>query len=152
MLTDVHFTVVDNALWNLNLDISSSFVIHIFRNLNNKLLDKGCHVVIRNDFCFPLLDTEYFFIDMDLHIFLHLHLAAQAFVCSNFLAGKVWYLGRQDISSPFEYVAGTLDTGSTSTTGRGQKDSTVAKCTQERAATIYFENALTVVDINLNFS
>src|SRR5690554_679924 len=95
---------INYTLRNTNLNISSWFVVHIFRYFYNKFFNERSYVVVRNYFCLPFLYTKNRFFYLDFHVFFYLDLASHTNSFSNFLSRKVRFLCWKDTTSTFMNV------------------------------------------------
>ena len=127
---NIHICEFHLRFRNVDLNISTRFVIHIFWKLHNEFLYVGSYIVIRNYFCLPFLNPKNLFFNMNFHIFFYLNLAAKSVIRCNFLAREVRGFCRQNFSSTFIYLTNTLNTRTTATTSRRKKDSITSECSQ----------------------
>ena len=77
------------------MDIATGFKMQVlpFGQFHRKLFDERGHVVVGNHFAFPLLDSEYFFRNLNFHVVLDLDLAGQAPVFGLFTAIQMPFFG-----------------------------------------------------------
>ena len=77
---DVDVLVIHSDRRHVHLNVSASFEVQglTLWKAHHELLDEGSHVVVGHHFAFPLLDAEDFLRHLDVHVFLHLHLATEA--------------------------------------------------------------------------
>ena len=135
-LCDIKIREIDIERRRFQLYITTSPEIHVlaFRQLQGQFLDESGHVVIGDNFAFPLFHTEEFFRHLNLHVLLHVDLAAQTPAIANFTLGEVAFFGGQNVTPAVDHLTLALRTGTAAATGRRQEDSLVCQGAQQLAA------------------
>ena len=126
---------------NLYLCIRTGDEVHVLtgRQCNDKLLDKGCHVLVGDDFALPLLDTHYRLGNLDAHVTFQFHLTAQAPMVLTLLTVEMRQFGRQNLTSTFYYLTLTLSTRALTSTSRRQVDAIYSQCVQQGGTGFHFK-------------
>ena len=145
---DVDVLVLHGRGRHVHLDVAAGLEVEglALRQADDELLDEAGHVVVGDDLALPLLDAEDLFGDLDFHVLLDLHLATEAPVVGDFLAGEVGFFRREDGSATGRDLATALHAGATSTTGGGQEHAGIAEGGEQRAAAFHLEGALAIDD------
>ena len=118
------------------LHITTRAEIHVFafRQFQRQLFNESGNVIIGNNLTLPLLHAEEFFRHLDLHVLLHVDLAAQAPAIANLPFGEVAFFGGKNVSPTVEHLTATLRTGTTATAGGGQENTLVCQSAQQLTA------------------
>ncbi len=118
-------------LWNIDLDITTRLKIKALPlwELNNKLLDKRCYILIRDHFTLPLLDFQHLIGYTNLNVFTDLHLATKPPIILLLFAGKKSCFSRKNGATSLQNLAFTHGTCPPTPTSRRQKNIIGGKCT-----------------------
>ena len=150
----VHVGEIDVVDRDVDLDVFTALELDVlaFRQLDRELLDEGGHVLVGDDLALELLDAEGGVGHLDLEIVLDLHLAAEAPVVGDLLAGEEADLRGEDASAALEHLALALAAVALAAAGRRKEDLLLGERVEERAALRDVEHLLAVVDIDLDRS
>jgi len=107
-----------------DLDETTGFESNIFAfgQFQDQFFNEGRNVIVRPHFADPLFGFEDFRRHFDIHVCLDRHLAGKTTAFADFAVIEVGTFGRQNVTTTLKDFHFTLGTGSTTATGRGNKD------------------------------
>ena len=133
--------IIDFERRNLDLRIGARDEIHVLagRQLHLELLDEGCHVAVGDNRTFVLLDAEDRLRNGNLHILLHLHLAAQTPMVLDLLAGEESHFCGKNGTAAFQHTTFALSARTLATTSRRKVYLLLGKCRDKCVARGHFQ-------------
>ena len=153
LLVDIHVRELDLVvLRNVDLNVTTAAEVErlALGELDDELFEEGRDIAVRNHLALPLLHAEYRLRHTNLHVLLHLHLAAQTPMLLGHLARDETRLGRQQLATALHDLALAHTASTTATTSRGEEDLVIGQRSQERRAALGLNDLVAVVHINRN--
>ena len=129
--------VLEVALKGRHFDLDKAAGLKIqrlaFRQLDDKFLDKGRHIVVGYYFALPLFDREHFGRHFDLHVLLDVDLTGEPHALARLVLGNVAGLGLQDVATTLVDIDLALGAGAAAAAGRGHEDLVVGQHVEQLA-------------------